>query len=316
MEYLEDLNQGNPLLPSDPKKKAYCRLWTDHINRNIVPGFYRYLQAQEADKQAEFAGEMKEQIGKLVEAADSEGPFFLGKTLGFVDAQIAPWVVRMKRVLKPYRGWPEPEEGTRWKAWVDAIENDESVKATTSTDELYLDSYERYAGKLKAPTSSANVMAATRLANIVNLQKTDQTQVRLRMLSTRVEDCLEQSCHSISIVRIYCHLREMDIISVTENLSQLQPHRLQAALLEVRRSDERQGNGMHSPSNRLKLNIQLNLSSFVHAETVRFDSTFMTADGRAWILCPAALNAEAEFKTKQCKQIDIRQRSNRDERIR
>lgn len=53
----------------------------------------------------------------------------------------------MKRVLAPYRGWPDPEEGTRWYKWIDAIEKDEAVKATTSGDELYLDSYERYAGE-------------------------------------------------------------------------------------------------------------------------------------------------------------------------
>lgn len=53
----------------------------------------------------------------------------------------------MKRVLAPYRGWPDPEEGTRWYKWIDAIETDEAVKATTSGDELYLDSYERYAGE-------------------------------------------------------------------------------------------------------------------------------------------------------------------------
>lgn len=52
----------------------------------------------------------------------------------------------MRRVLAPYRGWPEPEEGTRWAKWVDAVERHEAVKATTSGDELYLDSYERYAG--------------------------------------------------------------------------------------------------------------------------------------------------------------------------
>ena len=53
----------------------------------------------------------------------------------------------MKKVLKPYRGWPDPEEGSRWGKWVDAVENDVDVKATTSTDDLYLDSYERYAGR-------------------------------------------------------------------------------------------------------------------------------------------------------------------------
>ncbi len=37
MEYLEDLNKGEPLLPKDPKLRAHSRLWSDHINRHIIP---------------------------------------------------------------------------------------------------------------------------------------------------------------------------------------------------------------------------------------------------------------------------------------
>ena len=65
----------------------------------------------------------------------------------FVDVQLAPWLLRLRRVLKPYRGWPDPEPGSRWESWIRAVEDDVHVKATTSGDELYLDSYERYAGK-------------------------------------------------------------------------------------------------------------------------------------------------------------------------
>lgn len=82
-----------------------------------------------------------------MDAAVPDGPFFLGSSMSFVDVQIAPWVIRLNRVLKPYRGWPEPDPESRWAQWVNAIETNEHVEATTSTDELYLDSYERYAGK-------------------------------------------------------------------------------------------------------------------------------------------------------------------------
>ena len=115
------------------------------INRNIVPLFYHYLQAQDAKAQIEHGNELKAQLTKLVNAASEHGPFFLGDKLSFVDVQIAPWMVRMSRVLKPYRGWPDPEPGSRWARWVEAIEANEAVKATTSDDQLYLDSYERYA---------------------------------------------------------------------------------------------------------------------------------------------------------------------------
>ncbi|CAD0096965.1 unnamed protein product [Aureobasidium vineae] len=145
MEYLEDLQKGEALLPSDPKLKAHSRLWSDHINRNIVPGFYRYLQAQDEKPQIEYAEEFKEQISKLVDAADDSGPFFLGEKPTFVDVQMAPWVIRLRTVLQPYRGWPKPEGGSRWARWVEAIEQNHAVRATTSTDELYHSSYERYA---------------------------------------------------------------------------------------------------------------------------------------------------------------------------
>lgn len=117
------------------------------INRHIVPAFYHYLQDQEAQKQIDGAAELKTEISKLVDASHPSGPFFLGPNISFVDIQMAPWVVRMRKVLNPYRGWPNPEPGSRWAAWVEAIERDPAVKATTSSDDLYLDSYERYAGE-------------------------------------------------------------------------------------------------------------------------------------------------------------------------
>ncbi|KAK5167865.1 hypothetical protein LTR04_007118 [Oleoguttula sp. CCFEE 6159] len=118
----------------------------EYVNRHVIPGFYRFLQEQDQGKQVEYAEELKTEISKLVDAADKNGPFFLSDKMSFVDIQIAPWVIRLNRVLKPYRGWPEPEPNTRWAKWVDAIEHNEHVQATTSTDDLYLDSYERYAG--------------------------------------------------------------------------------------------------------------------------------------------------------------------------
>ncbi|XHG01302.1 hypothetical protein AWENTII_004691 [Aspergillus wentii] len=146
LEYLEDLNIGTPLLPpGDPQLRAHCRIWTDHINRHIVPTFYRVLQEQDQEKQISNAQELRDSLNTLVTAAHVHGPFFLGSDISFVDIQAAPWIVRLSRVLKPYRGWPDPEAGSRWAAWVNALETNEHVRATTSTDELYLDSYERYA---------------------------------------------------------------------------------------------------------------------------------------------------------------------------
>jgi len=145
LEYLEDLPSDKPLLPRDPQGRAFARLWADHTNRNIVPGFYRALQAQEQHKQIEFAQELKTEISKLVDAAVPEGPFFLGPEIGFVDVVVAPWFLRLSRVLRPYRGWPLPEQGSRLGRWIDALESTQAIRDTTSDDILYIESYERYA---------------------------------------------------------------------------------------------------------------------------------------------------------------------------
>ncbi|KAI9815904.1 MAG: hypothetical protein M1832_005215 [Thelocarpon impressellum] len=163
MEYLEDLDGGSPLLPLDePQLRAHCRLWSDHINRNIVPLFYRCLQAQEVEKQVEHAEELKTEISKLVDVADLQGPYFLGPDISFVDIQFAPWMLRLSRVLKPYRGWPDPEAGSRWGVWLAAIEGNDAVKATLSTDDLYLDSYERYAENRHNTSQLANAVNSGR----------------------------------------------------------------------------------------------------------------------------------------------------------
>ena len=65
--------------------------------------------------------------------------------MSYVDIQFAPWMIRLSRVMKHYRAWHDPALGGRWVRWLDAVENNEHVKATTSTDDLYIDSYERYA---------------------------------------------------------------------------------------------------------------------------------------------------------------------------
>lgn len=108
------------------------------------------LQEQDQQGQIEKAQELRASIEQLLEAAHPKGPFFMGSQISLADVQAAPWILRLRRVLKPYRGWPDAEGGSRLAAWVDAIENDPHVLATTSTDELYLDSYERYAGKCPA----------------------------------------------------------------------------------------------------------------------------------------------------------------------
>jgi hypothetical protein len=131
-----------------------------------VPAFYATLQAQDATLRARHAAELHAELATLVAAAAEPGPFFLGARMSFVDVQLAPWLLRLSRVLAPYRAWPPPEEGSRWARWVEAVEADVDVRATTSGDELYLDSYERYAGEFSIRTAVGGRAGASRPADL------------------------------------------------------------------------------------------------------------------------------------------------------
>jgi glutathione S-transferase len=147
LEYIEELSPGL-LPPADQKQaRADARLWADIVNRNVMPAFYRALQSQDPEDQVQLLGELAEKLGRVIKAAHPEGPFFSGSEFGWVDVYIAPWILRFKRVLSPYRAWPEPEQGSRLKKWADAIEAHPAVKATTSDDAAYFDAYRRYAGE-------------------------------------------------------------------------------------------------------------------------------------------------------------------------
>ncbi|KAG6379633.1 glutathione S-transferase [Boletus reticuloceps] len=66
MDFLEDLastSTKRTLLPpiTDPYARALVRLQSDHINRTLVPAFYRYLQAQ--DPTTQITGEKEFKAG-------------------------------------------------------------------------------------------------------------------------------------------------------------------------------------------------------------------------------------------------------------
>lgn len=68
-----------------------------------------------------------------------QGPFFLGNSLSLVDIHFAPFALRLSRILQPLRGWTAPAPGLRWAKWLDALENNAHVKATTSGKDVYVD---------------------------------------------------------------------------------------------------------------------------------------------------------------------------------
>ncbi|KXJ93468.1 glutathione S-transferase [Microdochium bolleyi] len=186
----QDAQFGPGLLPglSEPYERARCRLWIDHINSKIVPGFYRLLQhTPEKDGEytleearAGFLGHIKTFVKEMegyseeaqgevqqVNGADA-GPWFLGKDFSLVDIMLAPWAKRLFLIdhYKPGGvGIPAAGDGgadeavwRRWRVWFEAIVERESVKDTWSDEERYIEAYKRYA----EDTTQSEVAQATR----------------------------------------------------------------------------------------------------------------------------------------------------------
>ncbi|PNY26797.1 Uncharacterized protein TCAP_03276 [Tolypocladium capitatum] len=153
-EYLEDAysdeaKYGPALLPADPYERARARLWIDHINTRVIPAFYKLLQhTPEKPYGVEQArDELHGHIRNLTEQMDSSGPWFLGEQISLVDISLAPWAKRLWLVdhYKP-GGLGIPKEGQdgiwrRWRTWMEALENRQSVQDTWSDDERYTLAY-------------------------------------------------------------------------------------------------------------------------------------------------------------------------------
>lgn len=104
------------------------------------------------EAQLEGAKEFTSNLSDFVRGMSSSGSagFWDGKSLSIVDCTVAPWLYRATNVLKHFRGFDpqhllEPDVLKRWNSWAEAVFGLDAFKATTSTDDLYLDSYVRYA---------------------------------------------------------------------------------------------------------------------------------------------------------------------------
>ncbi|KAF8526643.1 glutathione S-transferase [Hysterangium stoloniferum] len=159
IEFLQELSYSLPnrksqchLLPplSDPFSRALCRLQSDHINRTLVPAFYRYLQAQSSPDQIIHGKSFLEAVEKLIELFEKHsqtanvGGLWNGESLGWADVMAMPWLFRATNVLPHYRGFAFPSS-QKFEAYMERLLNHPDVKKTCSTEALYLDSYERYA---------------------------------------------------------------------------------------------------------------------------------------------------------------------------
>lgn len=174
IEYLVDRYHDRYLLPlgDDAYLRAEHRLAADKINRSLIPAFYRYLQAQEEEKQVEHGKAFVAELEAFTESMKKEdkGAFWDGSDkLGYADIVVAPWIYRADVVLGHFRGLQLDKvmkEGGRFSNWKKATLNHPVFLATTSTEDLYLDSYARYAENRPGTSQVATAINSGRKCQI------------------------------------------------------------------------------------------------------------------------------------------------------
>ncbi|KAL4253055.1 Glutathione S-transferase Omega/HSP26 [Abortiporus biennis] len=175
IEFLEDIaattTTKKGFLPpvTDPYARALIRLQADHVNRSLVPAFYRFLQSQDEEKQISSGKEFLESIEglvKLFERAEqgSDSKFGLWREdgeLSLADVMAGPWIFRATNALEYYKGFKYPP-GPKFQAYVNRLVSHPAFAKTCSTRELYIDSYERYAYNRPNTSQVANAINSGR----------------------------------------------------------------------------------------------------------------------------------------------------------
>ncbi|PTB66913.1 glutathione S-transferase [Trichoderma citrinoviride] len=130
----EEFGSNQLLMPKDAYQRAMARLWIDYVNKEVVPAFFRLLQAQpsEPEKQAAALADFRTLLSAV--SKEAKGPYFFGEQFSLVDAAIAPWAVR-DFIIGEVRGFARTDvQG--WNEWATALETRASVERTTSVNEI------------------------------------------------------------------------------------------------------------------------------------------------------------------------------------
>ncbi|KZO91656.1 glutathione-S-transferase [Calocera viscosa TUFC12733] len=140
-DFLEEAYPETPsLYPKDPYDRAQARLAIDVVSKSFLPAFFRLLQSQEAEKQAQALEEVYQGLRKYSERI--QGPFYFGTQFTLADIVLAPWAARLHRVEK-HRNFSASAVGPKFEQWVAAVKGRESVRKILSEEMYYEEIYGR-----------------------------------------------------------------------------------------------------------------------------------------------------------------------------
>jgi glutathione S-transferase len=145
-EWIDERWPDPPLFPADPTQRAAARMWIEWWNDGPCPAYERRLMNVRPERDGPLTDALVGQLTEMERRLEARGyvdGYWLGDSLGIVDATAAPMFVRFAG-LRQFHGFDVPEHLGRVRAWRDTLVSDPIVKATSPDEAALLAVYETY----------------------------------------------------------------------------------------------------------------------------------------------------------------------------
>ena len=151
------------LMPGTPAGDAHARVAMDWVHKRLCAPYYTMLVRTDPGERLAAFEELKGDLAQF--AADRQGVFYMGNSIGAVDLALLPWAARFY-VLEHYRGFAIPDEGPLrgYHEWLRAALAVDYVEGTLPCRERYLEHIGRYADA-SARSKVANAVRSGRTAD-------------------------------------------------------------------------------------------------------------------------------------------------------
>lgn len=127
-EYLEEVADGVPLLPKDPKERAHARIWMSFADAKFFPALFGASVGRERGHSEEKISEADGKLAAILADLEKrlEGREYLAGDFSLADIAYAGNFVRLREM--DGNGLIRLEEYPNVRAWVERVEARESYK--------------------------------------------------------------------------------------------------------------------------------------------------------------------------------------------
>jgi len=143
IEYIDEAFKTDvSLLPKDPFKRAYARIWGMFLDKKVIPHFYAMITKKTKEEQEEAKEKFLEGLKEFIKAMSPDQTYFQQDTLGYVDIMLAPYAQRLP-IVKHFSGFeiPDTPEFERYHKWWNTVKKHPSCAATFQDMEKLIGAY-------------------------------------------------------------------------------------------------------------------------------------------------------------------------------